>query len=435
MGSIMKKLLLFFLCVFFFAGQSLADELTTVIEVEGFGVSQNEAVQNGLIQAVKQTKGVSIRAREVLVKNIREKNISENTNNTHHVEIDALSSNSIKEATKGLVNEYRIINTDEVSPGEWKVTLEVKMSRYKTPGISPDSRRRIAVIPFRCTKSFYNVGGSISCHEISRQFTQKLVTEITQSRKFTVLDREYIEEFLHERNIVLSADAPISEQMKAGEVLGVDYLLIGTISEAGIRRTPYRIQISGESGYDYSASFVADYRIIVMATRQIKWADSVTLSPGDEAIRRMAPGLHSDQIRQGLLNRASKLIIDKALANIYPLRVAQVEPDGQIILNQGGKTVSRGDVFNVFTEGNKVFDPYTRESLGSSESWIATVRVSRVIAKMSFAKVIKGSFELIKIGNICRRITNKKKSYSRRLPGKASSVKLDPNGGVVLPYD
>ena len=43
---------------------------------------------------------------------------------------------------------------------------------------------------------------------------------------------------------------------------------MGTISEASLKQIPFTIQVTGEQGYNNSASFIADYRIMVMATRE-----------------------------------------------------------------------------------------------------------------------------------------------------------------------
>jgi curli biogenesis system outer membrane secretion channel CsgG len=431
----MKFVLGFFLCVVLSPNLLFADEQVTILEVEGFGISRNEAIQNGLIQALKQAKGVTIESQKTFAKSLREKSTSQDGNNSHQVEIHALSEGVVREITQGLINEYRVIDSQKISGGEWEVTLAVKMLRYKTPGISPHSRRKIAIIPFRTTKDSYDFrGGYIPSSEISRQFTQKLITEITQTRRFTVLDREYMEEFLREKNLVLSADAPVAEQMKIGEVLGVDYLLIGTISEANLKRTPYTIHVTGETGFDYSASFIADYRIMVMATRQIKWSDSVTLSLGDAELQRMSSSLRVDQLQQALLTKAAKEIIHRAMENIYPLRIVNIQENGEVILNQGGVTVKNGEILDVFTKGEKIIDPYTGESLGAAESWIAQIKITRVIPKMSYARIIKGELSTIKNGSICRRLANKRKP-SLHPTGRTSDVKPTYGGGVVLPFD
>lgn len=430
----MKWLQVFF-CIFFWPSLLLADEEITILDVQGFGASQSEAVQNGLVEALKQAKGVNIESQKMFVKKLRETSLSTGDSSSYKLKIDEHSQSIVKETTQGLIQEYRIVESSSSGHDEWVVKLAVKLARYKTPGLSPHSRRKIAVIPFRSTKASFIIHGVVlPSHEVSRQFSQTLVTELTQSRRFTVLDREYMQEYLHEKNQILSTDTPVSELMKIGEVLAVDYLLIGMISEVSQKQTPYVFQVTGETGYEHSASFVADYRIVVMATRQIKWADSVSLTFGDAEIKNMVPSMDADQIQKKLFESAAKQVVHRAMDNIYPLRVVKLQASGEVILNQGGVSVADGEMLDVFRAGEQVVDPYTGESLGATESWVATIEIVRVIPKMSFAKVVKGGTEPIPTGSICRRNLTAK-TLLQQSSGRATDVTSSPSGGVRLPFD
>jgi len=408
-GAIMNRFFLIFLIIFLTPFFVLADENVTVLEVTGTGISRSKAIQNGLIEALKQAKGVKIDSRKSYIKLIQDISRSKDGENEHDVGIDKLSHSRVKELTKGTINEYRIINATKNADGGWEVTLAVKMLRYKTPGISPHSRRKLAVMPFRAVKKSFSVqGGRIPAWEISRELTQKVVTELTQSRRFTVLDREYICEYFHEKNLLLSGDTPLEEQMRLGEVLGVDYMLVGTITELNIKRTSYQITTLGKTGYRDQVTLLADYRIIVMPTRQIKWADSVSLTLENKALHQLAGISDPNAIRQAALAKAAQMLAHKALANIYPIRVSSVQPDGRLIFNQGGVTVSEGELFDIFQVGEKVIDPYSGESLGAAETWVAAAKVERVLAKHSYARVIKGKADQIQVKAICRRVKKQK---------------------------
>ena len=412
-----------------------AAEVTRV--VSGFGVTKKESVDNALLEAIQQVKGLKIAGTEQMHSSFVE---SSSTHNKKHYSSSSAKSffnQDVMTQTQGLIKSYEILSTVRSESDQvWEVRIRVHIPVYKTPGISPHSRRKIAIIPFRTTRSSYNFrGGHSPSSEISRQFTQKLVTEMTQTRRFTVLDREYMEELLREKNLILSLDAPLFEQMKIGQVLGVDYLLIGTISEANQKQIPYTIQVTGETGYNFSASFIADYRIIVMATRQIKWAANVTLSLGNDELKILVPSLRGDLIQQALLHKAAKQVVQKVMDNIYPIRVVKVQSNGHLILNQGGVTVSDGEILDVFTKGKKVIDPYTKESLGSAESWVATIRITRVTAKMSYAQVIKGQLSEISEGSICRRQSQAEQIQKKVPSGRTTDVESISGGGVILPFD
>ncbi|MCP4114686.1 MAG: hypothetical protein GY737_04650 [Desulfobacteraceae bacterium] len=413
-------------------GPLFADVKTEIIEVEGFGVQFCEAVQNGLIEALKQTKGVAIDSKRQFAKAIKEKAVSKDGQNSHQVMINERMQSSVREVTQGIIHEYRIVDSYK-DDGQWGVKLEVKLMEYKTPGFSPHKRRKMAVIPFRTKQCSFNVCGKrIPAAEIAGLFTQKLVTEFTQTRKFTVLDRDYYEEFLRERDLILSPDTPVAEQMKIGEVLGVDYLVVGTISDVSSSINQYKKQLTGETGWERSGLFIVDYRIIVMATRQIKWSDSVKVILENDDYQRLGAD-RPELMDQAILKQAAGDLVSRAMDNIYPLRVAEVQPHGQLILNQGGTGLQEGLLVDVFRKGKKLRDPYTGEFLGFAETLVGTAEIVRVTAKISYARIIDAPPGAIFKGDICRR--TKHQTANQENTGKATDVLVPDNGGVVLPFD
>jgi len=79
-----------------------------------------------------------------------------------------------------------------------------------------------------------------------------------------------------------------------------------------------------------------------------------------------------------------------------------------------------------------VFDPDTTESLGKIETLIATIKVTRVAGKMSFAQIVSGDKSKISKGLICR-----PKQMKKRLNnvGAEPEVIRTPGGGIKLPFD
>jgi len=104
----------------------------------------------------------------------------------------------------------------------------------------------------------------------------------------------------------------------------------------------------------------------------------------------------------GITSELAEQLAQKALANIYPMRVVAVKGK-TVVLNQGGKTLKKGDRLDVYFLGEEMFDPYTKESLGRLEEKIAVVKVVRVSAKTTYAKVVEGDAELIETDFIVRR--------------------------------
>lgn len=124
-------------------------------------------------------------------------------------------------------------------------------------------------------------------------------------------------------------------------------------------------------------------------------------------------------------------MVETIIDRLYPIRIASKDIEGQIIINQGGKRISKGSVLEVLIQGKEIFDVDTKESLGRTENLIATIKIEKVTPTMSYARLVKGDFEKISEGLICRL----KKVEFKRPEGAKSSIKRSPQGGVKLPFD
>lgn len=398
----MKNKLLVFLLLF--SGFLFAEIETEKVRALGYGVSANTAIQNALIESLKQRKGVSIDSARTFKNDISEYAESINGESTNKVEIEKLMLSKVTEITSGIVHRYSIIENRKIADNEWRAELEIVFKKYKTPGISPHSRRKIAVMPFRTLKNHYKINDKVySATETSRQFAQHLTNHITHSRRFSVLDREYMDEYLKEKKLVLSTSS-LDEQMKLGEVLGVDYMIVGKIGQASIDKNREHLDLIGETLITRGAEFNVDYRIIVMPTRQIKWSDTVSMSIDRKTMENLTKGATDNIIHQRVMDYFAQIISGQLLANIFPLKVVGTSKRLKTItLNQGGKSLKVGDIFEVMALGEEMFDPYTKESLGQDEEKIATVRISKVLPKFSKAKIIKGDIDDIQKDDIVRR--------------------------------
>ena len=403
----MKQYILLIAGIFVLTSATMrAETQITSLKITGMGSSYYEAIQNGLIESLKQAEGVSIRSRREFAKSIKEKSFSSPEQGaTHEVTIDKQMGQSIREATQGLIHQYRVLNAEQdEQAGQWVVQLEIQLKKYKTPGISPHRLRKFAVIPFRVKSTDFQVlDKNVSATDISSQFNQKLVTELTQSRRFTVLDREYMQEFLHERNLLLSADAAPDEQMKVGQALGVDYMLLGTITQFRAVLSQHYIKALDETITGVKADFIVDFRIMVMATRQIKWSDTVKIHAGVKELKSAYKTGGQQGVIDYLLERAARKIVHTSLDNIYPIKILKVAGKNRIYLNQGGKMTRVGDYYDIYTKGENLVDPDTGLKIKIDGEQVARLKITRVMPKYALAQFVSGDFKRIQAGAILRK--------------------------------
>ncbi len=103
------------------------------------------------------------------------------------------------------------------------------------------------------------------------------VTELVKAGKFRVIDRERLDALMREKNLSLSGDVDPSTAVQAGKLLGVEYFLVGAVTEygktdagahgRGIGRLP------GFRAGKTTFVAAANARIINAETGEIVWAD------------------------------------------------------------------------------------------------------------------------------------------------------------------
>jgi curli biogenesis system outer membrane secretion channel CsgG len=399
------------------------------VEVTSFGPTRQEAVYNGLLEATARVNGLDIASEVKSSFSYEEDSSSWFGRSLESSSASTGLKKDVTSATKGYIKHYSVIDMS-MEGGEWRAQLLVSVPAYQTPGIDANSRRKIAVMPFSVVAENHKHGSATyENRQLVEQISQSLVNQITQTRKFTVLDRNYEEEIIGERNLILSDDARIDERIKLGQSLGVDYLLVGSLNHHEQINSAQKSSLTGEQIGRDGIEFIIDYRVIVMATRQIKWAETIKILVPMESNNSSL-----NMALQTAVESATAKITNNLLAAIYPTRILKITETDEIILNQGGSSLSAGLKMDVMKLGEAVIDPYTNESLGASEAKIAELEVTRVTPKMSYAKVISGSIYNLEVYQICRRqpetITSAENGSWR-----VSDVQIEKNGGVVLPFD
>jgi hypothetical protein len=144
----MKTLLTLLFGIFLYL-PLMAETSQRQVMVEGHGVDREESIQNGLLEALKQVKGFSIDAVKISEQSILDIRTSSNGVNKDNLSLREQSKGQIQEKTRGMISSYQIIDAERQEDGSWVCHLDVQIADYKTPGHSPDSRRKLAVLPFR----------------------------------------------------------------------------------------------------------------------------------------------------------------------------------------------------------------------------------------------------------------------------------------------
>ena len=88
------------------------------------------------------------------------------------------------------------------------------------------------------------------------------------------------------------------------------------------------------------------------------------------------------------MNLVANKTAETILNAIYPIRVIDINKKS-LTLGQGGKSIKKNAEYNLVKLGERMRDPYTKESLGRKEVVVGTVKITNVQSKMSTAKILK----------------------------------------------
>lgn len=433
----MKTICALFAITVVFCSLAFAED-TIVKEVQGQGPSKDDAIKNGLFQAVAQAKGIKVGSGDYSFGYRSRSADIDRTNTGKRVEFDAVSvqTSGTLQTTDiaGLVKTYEVIGEKKLDDGTYQVTLTVWIYNRVA---DKTSRTRFAVMPLRSEEQLYSfINLTMPGDQLADKLSQKITTALTQTNKFAVLDREHIQEYLHEQKVLFNT-APIEEQARIGQVLGADYMLVGTITEAGLRiKYSTNEAIAGVTFNEYRADFAFDYRVIVASSRQVKFSDSVRLRLVTSDVKKLVTkweptDLDYEELVDNLIAKATAEVVNKLSDRLYPPRIASIEADGKIIIDQGGDRLVTGTLLDVFKADKQIADADTNEIIGSTEILVATIRIDKVAPVLSYCSVVSGDASQLARGLICRT----KSLPAGELEGMKSNVERTQQGGVVLPFD
>ena len=301
----------------------------------------------------------------------------------------------MQEKIRGVVSGFRVINESKNPDGTIHMTLEVDIEKYDVPGVN-SNRRSISVQGFEVVKAGTCFGKKIQKDEIINAVTDAVQRALVTTRKFAILDR-HGNAYDLEKQFIEGEDIKPSEQAKLGLNRGSDYIVSGKIRHLSIGETKRKLQLSDRVLVDRHARADIGFDLMMFATREIQLSSNVSVK-----LNENISGLSCNEIIARLSQKAATEIAKKATLSIFPPTV--INTAGRMIyFNYGGDEINVNDVYNLYSKGIPIYDPYTKEPLGHTEELIGQVKVVEVKPKYSVATWIDPDLHTpIKEGDILR---------------------------------
>jgi curli biogenesis system outer membrane secretion channel CsgG len=310
----------------------------------------------------------------------------------------------------------------------------------QTPSPAQGRKKRVAILDFDYATVHKNVAAIFGTDvDVGKGIADVLVTQLVKDGTYSVIERKALDKVLAEQNFSTSDRANPASAAKIANVLGVDAIIVGSITQFGNETENKSVGgvggrlggfgIGGIGRKESSAIVGVDARIINVDTAEIlavatgkgeskrkstsllggagSWhgfgAGGVDFSRRDfqetiigEAVRAAVDQMGSELISSNTRIDTRKVVVEGL--------VAAVE-GGQIILNVGGKAgLKVGDRLSIERVTREIKDPATNQVIRRIASEIGVVELTDVDDISSIAKVVSGSD--FKVGDAAKSVTN-----------------------------
>ncbi len=274
--------------------------------------------------------------------------------------------------------------------------------------------------------------------DVGRGMTNLLVKHLVKDGTYSVIERQALDKILAEQNFSTSDRANPATAAKIGKLLGVDAIIVGTITQFGAETKKTNVGGGGGNwggfglgGFGRSKSkaiVTVDARIVDIDTGEILAAEdgkgessrsSTSLLGGggnwhgwgggnvdfgssdfEQTIIGEAVKAAMQQLSSGLIAGASK--VGARTINIQAL-IAFVDPHS-VVLNVGAKSgLKVGDQLSVERVLREIKDPATGQVLRRMTDKIGTLQVTDIDEISASCKIVSGAG--FKVGDLAKTTT------------------------------
>ena len=351
------------------------------INAKGKAESYEIALKKALKEAISKVNGVTLKTESVL--ETIDKSLITNEGSSASLGRDL--KEKISEKSGGSIKSFDILKEYEDINGLQVVEIRATVAKYKLSKTA--NRKRMAIVPFRVNLneiSIFGKRGFDDADNLIKFINQEFTNYFVQTRKFTILDREFDKEITAEL-MNLDNSEKIEDQVKIGQKLFADYIIVGRLDFLVLEKIEKKFLTSDKILKKEIGTLNFSYRVIDVPTGQIKYSSKVALEVDIKKQTQPIPYLFN------LIAQEAGLEIMYA---IYPILVEKIEDD-LLYLGQGGNQIKVDDNFTIYERtDSKIKDTYTGETLGNVEKVVGKATIIDSNAKFSVAQITEQKYDL-----------------------------------------
>lgn len=304
---------------------------------------------------------------------------------------------------------------------------------------APTRKPRIAIMDFDyATVQTYSSAMFGSNVDVGKGIADLMVNDLVKDGTFSIIERKALDKIMAEQNFSNSQRADPSSAAKIGKLLGVDAIVVGSITQFGNETKKTNLGGMGGNwggfglggiGHSNSKANVGiNARVINVDTGEIIAVAEGTGQSARSSTSMLGGGgnwhgfgggnadFGSSDFQQTIIGEAVKIATDKLTADLVSsaskvgVRTITVEglvaavDGGQIVLNVGSKAgIKVGDQFNVLRVTREIKDPATGAVLRKMTTTVGVIKATDVDDVSAICSPVSG--EGFKTGDMVKTVT------------------------------
>ncbi|HEY0060838.1 MAG TPA: CsgG/HfaB family protein [Telluria sp.] len=353
---------------------------TVATTADGYGSSPAAATADAMKNAILQVNGATIDSSSVQVKFGLDV-----TDGVDAVSLRASAfAERVAQKSGGAITNFRVVSVTEPKEkaGQYKVTIEANIAHFTAPA---DKKIKVVVGGLKFDVAEFQIGGqSYPAAKVASDIRQQVATALTNTGRFSILDRESDADIDNELAMIKSGAAPRAETGKLGQAVTADLIWAGHIDTLGYVRHARQLRTSDRELVSYSGGWALSQKLVNVATRQVLTADALQGKAPDVAPTTMGTGVNAAQVLQDMETAIARDVVAAIVARTFPITVVSIDGNN-IVLSQGGQSVNVGARYAIVSMGKELKDPQTGESLGRVETPCCVAVIDKVTPKLSYA--------------------------------------------------
>ncbi len=226
------------------------------------------------------------------------------------------------------------------------------------------------------------VSESVRKHLNLQKLLAELEASVQSTRKFELLTRSKSSmEAIRGEQKFAGSDLAAGDAAQEGALKNADYLAISTVQDFVFYRSAKPVpNLASKYIQRDSGRLEIDVQVVDTSTGAIKATFNMKSSFGtkDQVVNGRG-GSPSEVHFASMAKAVSAQMADQLVDVVFPMKVLSTQ-DGQVWINRGQDGgLKVGGALNVYRPGEALIDPDTGENLGSAESFLAKVKVVRVL--------------------------------------------------------